>query len=51
MKDVILILFCISFLLIFFMIIGDKYADKHPDSKFTKWWRKNVISENSYDEE
>ena len=34
------ILFCVGIL-----ILGEYLVDKFKDSKFTKWWRKNVISE------
>ena len=49
MKEVIIILFGICVFFTFLIIIGEKYSTKHPESKFTKWWRNNMISENPYE--
>jgi len=38
--SLIAVLFCVAIIL-----IGEYLTDKFINSKFAKWWRKNVISE------
>jgi hypothetical protein len=35
--------FILGILFILLVMPLEQIADKHPDSKFTKWWRKNVV--------
>ena len=30
--------------------IGERYAVAHPESKFTKWWRKHLIGDGNEDD-
>lgn len=46
---------------IFFMLIGsivftaafillEKYAENNPEARFTRWWRKNIVSDTHTEE-
>ena len=42
---IILGLFLLSMLLFILLLVGEKYALENKYSKFTKWWRNNIIGE------
>jgi hypothetical protein len=27
------------------LIVGENYVNKHPESKFSRWWRNRVVGE------
>lgn len=31
-------------------ILLEKYAEKHPNAGFTRWWRKNIVSDTHKEE-
>jgi hypothetical protein len=35
----------ISTFLFICLILGENYVDNFPESKFSQWWRKNVVAE------
>lgn len=43
MISVLVILMSIGFSLLILTVVGEAIAQKIPNSKFTKWWRKNII--------
>jgi len=47
--DILMWLFLLTTILIVFLIIGDGIATNFPRSRFNKWWRDNIVSENPYD--
>ena len=34
-------IYAFAFLLAGFMYVASKYAEKHPHTKFSKWWYEN----------
>lgn len=47
--DILMWLFFSATVMILFLIIGDGIATKFPKSRFNKWWRDHIVSENPYD--
>jgi len=47
--DILMWLFFSAVILIVFLIIGDSIATKFTRSKFSKWWRRHIISHFPYD--
>lgn len=49
-----MILYPLIFILIcaILIIIGEYFSNKYPNSKFNKWWNKNVVTKmpDNYDE-
>ena len=39
------IVFIVSIGIALFFIVGETITEKIPTQKFSKWWRKNVVSE------
>ena len=39
------IVFIVSISIALFFIVGETITEKSPTQKFSKWWRKNVVSE------
>jgi hypothetical protein len=37
--------FSISSLILFYLMIGEYYVKKYPNSKFKKWWNRHIIVE------
>jgi hypothetical protein len=47
--DILMWLFFSATVIVVFLIIGDGIATKFPKSRFKKWWRSHIVSENPYD--
>jgi hypothetical protein len=47
--DILMWLFFSATVIVLFLIIGDGIATKFPKSRFNKWWRSHIVSENPYD--
>jgi hypothetical protein len=47
--DALMWLFFSATVIVLFLIIGDGIATKFPKSRFNKWWRSHIVSENPYD--
>jgi hypothetical protein len=47
--DILMWLFFSATVVVLFLIIGDGIATKFPKSRFNKWWRDHIVSQNPYD--
>jgi hypothetical protein len=47
--DILMWLFFSATVIVLFLIIGDGIANKFPKSRFNKWWRDHIVSQNPYD--
>lgn len=39
-----LVVFLFSLLVLCFLIVGEYFVSKYPESKFKKWWNSNIIT-------
>lgn len=47
--DILMWMFLTGMVLITILAIGEEIANKLPDSKFKRWWRKHIIGDFPYD--
>lgn len=45
-----IVMVSVSILLIMFVRSGEAFASRHPKSRFTKWWRANIVDQNPWEE-
>ena len=47
--DILMWIFFSATVMVLLLIIGDGIATKFPKSRFNKWWRDHIVSQNPYD--
>ena len=49
MIKVMIILFVFGWICLLLLVIGETYAMENKHPRFTKWWRKQIISDIDYE--
>ncbi len=49
MKSIIIFICIFWFVFLFGLIVGEKYVSSRENTRFGKWWRKNICAPDPYE--